>query len=557
MKTVMKSFRHLQKRFLKKYPPSRKERLVIFFGTVILLIAVLSASVSLFDSLKNGKPSPLAATETAVDPFPSRTITIETPFSEPMTVKEPMFPDRICSITDYGATASGKMLDTDAFRKAIDDCAGKGGGKVLVPRGTWLTGPIRLKSNIELRIERDATLLFDTDFDSYLPPVFSRFEGIEYENYSPLISATDATNVAITGTGTIDGQGKAWWPMTDRATPFIDQLYAMGDDGVPVSERVFGSEEKGLRPAFIEFLRSKNILIEDVTIRNGPMWTIHPVYSSDIIIRGVSIETNPGPSTDGVAIDSSSNVLIEGSTFDTGDDAIVLKSGRDKEGMRLHVPTENVVIRNCTVSDSHGAIAIGSEMSGDIRNVFATGIAIDRSQYGFRIKATRGRGGIVEHVWVENVSIKNASIGAIDIVTNYGIPFREYSTQEPIFRDIHIRDFSAEKTRQGIDVEGLPDQPIQGISFENISLATGTGIKIRDVDTIDFKNTLITIKKGTLFTVIDSANITIADSPCAAKEATCLSVSGEKSGNITIQSSAFEKSKIKLSPEVRPDAVAY
>lgn len=541
---------------LKNYTFTRVEILLFFIFIFFVIFGILSF-IEKFTRIIQTPSSQIE--EMPVIKYPSQKITIETPFATEMSVNEPIFPDHICSIIDYGAIADGKTLNTEAFEKAIDSCASSGGGKVNVPAGVWLTGPIHLRSNINLHIERDATILFSTNARDYLPVVFSRFEGIEYYNYSPPIYAENSTNVAITGVGTLDGQGPVmWWKMKDRATVSINKLYAQGDDNVPLTERVFGTETAGLRPAFIEFVHSSNILIEDIKIQNGPMWTIHPIYSDNIIVRGVDIATSPGPSTDGIAIDSSVNVLVENTTLDTGDDAIVLKSGRDREGIRLHLPTENVVIRNCTIKDAHGAIAIGSEMSGDVRNVFVSDINISTAQYGFRIKATRGRGGIVENIWVQNVNIRNASIEAVQITTAYGLPFRVDSTTPPLFRNIHLKNISARKTSQAISVDGLPELPISDISFEDITLPTRLGIELTDTDTISFKNMRLTLKDSDpLFEVTDSSHIDISDSLCGANTPICLSLKGNKSSEINIRDSGFEKEKIKVLPGANPEALTY
>lgn len=525
---------------------------VLFFA--IIVISILGTIAFPRFANKTTLPTP-----EEIPRYLTQTITIPTPFDPELIIQEPLFPDRICSIADFGGESDGKTMNTEAFRMAIESCSDAGGGKVIVPPGIWLTGPIRLKSNIELRVERDATILFSTRLADYLPVVFSRFEGIEYYNYAPPIYARDASNIAITGAGTINGQGDVnWWKIFTKATPkSINRLYAMGDNDVPVEERIFGSEAQGLRPSFIQCINCHNVLIEDVRLINGPMWTIHPVYSDNIIIRGVDIATAPGPSTDGIVIDSSSHVLIENSSLSTGDDAIVLKSGRDKEGMRIGKPTENIVIRNCTVRESHGAVAIGSEMSGDVRNVLASDIAIEKSQYGFRIKATQGRGGIVENIWAENFAMKNISIEAVQITTAYGASFGVSAADPPIFRNIHLKSISAKKTPRGINIDGLPEQPIYDISLEDISIAAAkSGMEIQDTSDIRIKNARLTLKyDNPLFTVKRSDRISIQNSPCQENIPLCLLIEGEDSDIIDIRESGFERKRVKTSSEVSPAAL--
>ncbi|MFZ2187731.1 MAG: glycoside hydrolase family 28 protein [Candidatus Moraniibacteriota bacterium] len=536
---------------LKRHIGSKKEAVLFFVLAFFIFFGLFSfARISLekiwsWDILSKGQISRIAEAPTIDYLFRAREIA--TPDANTLSIKEPLFPDHVCSIADYGAIADGKTSNTEAFQQAIAACAAAGGGQVIVPPGIWLTGPIRLQSNIELHVERDAKILFSTNAADYLPVVFSRFEGIEYYNYSPPIYAAGCTNVAVTGAGTLDGQGPIlWWKMKDRATASINALYAMGDDNIPLAERVFGTEAAGLRPAFIEFVHCSNVLVENVRIVNGPMWTIHPLYSDHIIIRDVDIRTSPGPSTDGIVIDSASNVLIENSTLDTGDDAIVLKSGRDKEGMRLHRPTENVIIRNSIVNEAHGAIAIGSEVSGDVRNVFVSNIDVEEAQFGFRIKAPRGRGGIVENVWVENMAIKHASIEAIQIATSYGMPFRIDSTTPPLFRNIHLKNISAEKTSQAISINGLPDLPVSDVSVEDIIFATRLGIKLTHTDGIDFKNIHLTPKDNDpLFVIVNSSHINLNNTACTINIPICLLLKDGISTDINIRDSGFEQARTK------------
>jgi len=550
----MESFSSLRKKFESLFPSKRWMFFVLFIILFFVIIGIVSFATISFEKISSSniflQKEKIQTPEVPVIHYPSQEITLETPFADtPLVINEPLFPDRICSIIDYGAIADGKTMNTQAFKSAIDACSALGGGKVDVPAGVWLSGPIHLTNNIELYIDRDATILFSADPDDYLPVVFSRFEGIEYYNYSPPIYAKDATNVAVTGLGTINGQGALeWWKIMAHGSSSIRTLYAMGDNAIPVTERVFGTKEQGLRPAFIECIRCHNVLIENIRIVNGPMWTIHPVYSDNVIVRGVDIATDPGPSTDGVAVDSSSNVLIENSTFRTGDDAIVLKSGRDREGMRLHIPTENVIIRNNIIKEAHGAIAIGSEMSGDVRNVFAHDTTINSVQFGFRIKATKGRGGIVENIWVENMQMRSVSIGAIQITTAYGFPFKIDSTALPLFRNIHLKNISAEKTRRTITVDGLPELPVSNVSFENITLySTRDGAELSNTDTISFRNVNLTFKfDDPLFSITNSTSIDIHTTPCPLRTPICLSIVGDTSSNIDISDSGFSTEERKI-----------
>jgi polygalacturonase len=528
------------------------------FFALIAVSLLLAGTILTHRTSPPPKDAPTIQEESTPSPYLSQPLAIDTPFMENMIIDEPVFPDTICSIDDFGAVAGGVVSNTKAIERAIESCSDAGGGKVLVPSGTWLTGPIRLRSNIELHVERDATILFSTNHADYLPVVFSRFEGIEYYNYSPPIYAEGVTNVAITGVGTLNGQGNlAWWSFTPRATPSIKKLYAMGDDDIPVEKRIFGTKEAALRPTFIECVRCHNVLIENVKIVNGPMWTIHPLYSDHVIIRGVDVATNPGPSTDGVVVDSSSHVLIENSTFNTGDDAIVLKSGRDKDGRRVNQPTENIVIRDCTIKDSHGAIAIGSEMSGDVRNIFVTDITIGSSQYGFRVKATRGRGGVVENIWVQDMTMRSISIGAIQLTTDYGYPFRPDSVDPPTFRNIHFKNITVQKASQAIDIQGLPEVPIENISFDDTSFyTTKDSVDMRRATDIHITNAKLTAKKDyPMITISNSKQVSIRNTPCQASMNICFSLHGETSEDIDIQGNTWGDNKILVSNEVPQDAL--
>lgn len=481
--------------------------------------------------------------------------TLQTLSGGSLNIEETGFPDRVCSIADYGAKGDGITSDTEAFRKAIEDCAGTGGGTVQVPKGTWLTGAIHLKSNINLHLEKGSTILFSTNFEEYLPVVFSRFEGIEYYNYSAPIYTANAFNVAITGEGTLDGQGAIWWEAMRDWNKSIKNLYRMGDDDVPVSERVFGTVADALRPAFIEFMNCHRVLVEGVTIQNGPMWTIHPLYSTHIIVRGVHIETSSGPSTDGVALDSSRNVLIEDNVFSTGDDAIVLKSGRNSDGLRVREPTENVLIRNNSILEAHAAVAIGSEMSGDVRNIFIENLSANMVQYGFRIKSSKGRGGIVENIHANMVNIDYASIAAVQLTTAYENSFIKGRGAIPLFRNIAIEDMSVGKTDRSIEINGLVEQPIIDVVFKNIKISSKWGAQIEEAEYITFDRVTAVPTKGTVFDIKDGADLSFINTKCPLVRKDCLTISGSDSHDIDIQASGFTKDSVTFSEDANKDAL--
>jgi len=407
------------------------------------------------------------------------------------------FPDRICNIKDFGAVSDGKFSNTKNINDAISDCAKDGGGKVVIPKGRWLTGPINLKSNINLYLEKDAEIIFSTNFDDYLPPVFSRFEGIELYNYSPLIYAKDCENVAITGKGTLNGQGDAWWNWKREGLQDsgIKKLHEMVKEGLPAEERIFGNADDALRPSFIQFIKCKNILLEDFRIKNGPMWTIHPIYSEEILIKNIAIETAEGPNTDGIVIDSSRNVTVEGCYIDSGDDAIALKSGRDKDGLFVNKPSENIYIKNCAIKEGHSAIAIGSEMSGGVKNVLVENLKIIRVDYGVHIKTVRGRGGIVENILVKDLEIEKATSDMIRIDMQYTKTNNVSNENLPVFRNMSFKNIDCKNTTNAFFLRGLPEKPIENISFENVDASSKKDMLKENVIGDKFKDVKIRIRK--------------------------------------------------------------
>ena len=400
-------------------------------------------------------------------------------------IKAPVFPARDFVITNYGAVADGKTDCTAAMGKAIAACAKAGGGRVVVPAGEFFTGPIHLKSNVNLHLDTGATLKFSTDPKAYLPAVFTRFEGIECYNYSPLIYALDQTNVAVTGQGTLDGQAtdENWlqWKGkkggTDTQKVANERLKKMAEEGVPVEQRRFG-EGDYLRPNFIQFNRCRNVLIEGVHIRRSPMWEIHPVLCTNVTVRGVDIVSH-GPNNDGCDPESCRDVLIENCLFDTGDDCIAIKSGRNADGRRIGVPSVNLIIRGCTMRDGHGGVTIGSEISGSCSNVFAENCEMSSPNLtcALRLKSNAVRGGVLQNIFMRNVKVGQVS----DSVLQIDFLYEEGANGnfKPVARRVVMENINVAHTPRVLNVRGFPATEIS-----DVRIYDSTFKQIEEPDTI-------------------------------------------------------------------------
>jgi polygalacturonase len=389
-------------------------------------------------------------------------------------IQAPWFPHRDFVITDFGAVADGKTDCTDAIRKAVEACA-RHGGRVVVPAGEFLTGPVHLKSRVNLHLNAGATLKFSTDPDAYLPAVFTRFEGIECWNYSPLIFAVNQKNVAITGEGTLDGQADdsnwlAWKGRkggTNNQNVARKRLDDMNNQNVPVEQRRFGTGDF-LRPNFIQFQRCKNVLIEGVKIRRSPMWEIHPLLCTNVIVRGVDISSH-GANNDGCDPESSKDVLIENCVFDTGDDCIAIKSGRNNDGRRVGIPSQNLVIRDCTMRDGHAGTAIGSEISGSCSNVFVENCEMSSPDLicALRLKSNAMRGGVLQNIFMRNVSVGlvKDSVLQIDFLYEEGAK----GEQKPVAKNVVMENIKVAQTPRVLNVRGFPAAEISGVRIYNSS----------------------------------------------------------------------------------------
>lgn len=392
-------------------------------------------------------------------------------------IKPPRFPDREFAITRFGAKPGVETDSTQAIRQAVEACSKAGGGRVVVPAGVYLTGAIHLKSGVNLHVTRDATLKFSTEPGQFLPVVPTRWEGSDLMNYSPLIYAYEQNDIAVTGEGTLDGQAgcEAWWPMAGKgpckfppANPnqktARDRLIEMASRRVPVEQRVFG-EGHYLRPNFIQPHRCKNVLIEGVTILNSPMWEVHPLFCENVTVRRVKINSH-GPNNDGCDPESCKDVLIEGCEFDTGDDCIAIKSGRNEDGRRVPVPTENVVIRNCVMKAGHGGVTIGSEITAGVKHVYVDGCEMsspDLNQ-GLRFKNNAARGGVIEHIYARNIRIGQVGV-AVEVDFNYEEGAK--GAYKPVVRDVLVSGLNCKQAKSPWILRGLPGAPVENVRFEN------------------------------------------------------------------------------------------
>jgi polygalacturonase len=372
----------------------------------------------------------------------------------------PTFPAQDFAITNYGAVGNGTTDCTAAFANAIAACNAAGGGRVVVPAGTFLTGAIHLLSKVNLYVAQGGTISFSTNTNSFVPLVFTRYQGIELMNFSPFIYAYGQTNIAITGSGTIDGQGQLgpWYNWKNSLTADEQTLWNMGSTNMPVAQRIFGPGHF-LRPTFIQPVHCQNVLIDGITFLNSPMWTVTPLYCTNVTIHGVTVNnSSSSPNTDSCDPDSCTDVLIKNCSFSDGDDCIAIKSGRDQDGVRINIPSRNIVIQNCTFADGHGGVTLGSEESGGVTNVFAENCDFNSTnlQTVLRLKTNTARGGYMENIYFRNCMTKVASDTGINMTMQYtsSSPANTGSFT-PVVRNIDVRDCAFANVAQAISLQGL------------------------------------------------------------------------------------------------------
>lgn len=507
-------------------------------------------------------------------------------------VISPRFKKDTISIVKHGAVADGYTLNTKNINAAIETMHKKGGGVVLVPAGLWLTGPVVLKSNINLHLAAGATLLFTKDKNEY-PLVAANWEGLpQMRNQSP-ISATDATNIAITGKGIIDGNGDAWrmvkkdkltesqWKKLkssggvvseDQKTWYPSEQFLKGskmpsNSGMisPEKDAAFYESIKDfLRPNLLLLTKCKYILLEGVTFQNSPAWCLHPLMSEHLTVRNISVK-NPwyAQNGDGIDIESCKNVLIENSVFDVGDDGLCIKSGRDAEGRKRAMPTENVIIRGCTVYSSHGGFVIGSEMSGGAKNIYVSNCTFIGADIGLRFKTTRGRGGVVENIFIRDIYMKNIPGEAIlfdmyyaakDPVPMAGekrelpkVEFKQVDETTPVFKNFHISNVYCNGAEKGIFLRGLPEMHVKDIVLENMVLQAKKGIDIQEATGISFKNIkIISDETNPVIDVVNSDRLSFDNITYKEGAELLFRISGDRSNTISIKNTDASKAKEKI-----------
>jgi hypothetical protein len=413
------------------------------------------------------------------------------------------------NVLDYGAKPDGSHSSTAAFRAAIQACAKAGGGTVFVPAGHYVSGAIELVSNLTFYLDSGAVIRFAANRDEY-PLMQSRFEGTEMRAPAALLGGRNLENVTITGRGTLQADNAEWRTLMLKPAyrTALTQVLDLIEHKQPVPEAAMHEAEMGLRPDFIRPVESKNILIEGIHILSSPMWVLHILYCENVVIRNVIVESFPGANTDGVDIDSSRHVRISDSYFDTGDDAICIKSGKDADGLRVNRVTEDVAITNCTIHRGHGAVVLGSETSGGIRDVVASNIVSQGTDRGIRIKSTRGRGGLLENIRFDNWVIEDTPYAAIEITNYYTrAPEEPVSQRTPIFRNFGISNVTIDRCKTAVSIEGLPEMPVEGLRLTDIVATAQEGLRAFNTKGLELHNVRVNADSGIPFLIRDSSEL--------------------------------------------------
>jgi len=501
-------------------------------------------------------------------------------FAMPQVI-EPQIPHHSVSITDFGAVGDGIVLNTGAFRKAIEAVSSKGGGTVVIPRGMWLTGPIMLKSNIRLHADEGALIVFSPDKSLY-PLIETSFEGYNTVRCLSPIYGKDLENIAFTGGGVWDGSGDAWRPVKkdklpapqwkeivksggvvseDGKTWYPSEAYMqaqeMSEMNVPVMRgniEEYENMRDFLRPVMVSLVGCKKIMIDGPVFQNSPAWCLHPLMCEDLTVRNITVR-NPWYSQngDGIDIESCRNVLLYDSNFDVGDDAICIKSGKNRDGRERGMPTENLVIRNCIVYHGHGGVTIGSEMSGGVRNVSASGCTFMGTDVGIRFKSNRGRGGVVENIWFSDILMTDIPTHAVSFNLYYGglsvseqlahgdsvetaageIP--PVTEETPHFRKISMKNIICRGAQQALYLQGLPELNLEDVTMENIDMSAENGLTCIDSRNITIKNLRLEVENEPALIFVNSSDVNILNFTVDGESDSLFDVSGDRSRSIRVE----------------------
>ena len=518
-------------------------------------------------------------------------------------VQEPVIPANSVNLTDYGAVSGGQVLNTQAFADAIEAVTRMGGGKVIIPAGIWLTGPIILKSNLELYTESGALIIFSTDKDLY-PVIETSFEGLDTWRCLSPIYGKNLENVALTGHGVWDGSGEAWrfvkrgkltdnqWKNLVASGGVVNEkqnewypseqfkiAHETANMNVPAgltTKEEYEAIRDFLRPVMISIQNSKRVLLDGPTFQNSPAWCIHPLMVEDLTVRNITVR-NPWYSQngDGIDIESCKNVVVYNSSFDVGDDAICIKSGKDEDGRRRGVPCENLVIRNNIVYHGHGGVTVGSEMSGGVRNMHVSACTFMGTDVGLRFKSTRGRGGVVENIYISDIRMTNIPTQAISFDLYYGgksvsemladggqdamAQMEPVTIETPQFKNIFIRDVTLKGALQAVFLQGLPEMNLENIEISNMLLEAERGITLIDADGVKISDVKLITKDETAVEMYNSRNVEVNRFMSHVKSPRTLTVNGTKSDNIRLISSGTQKLQecTSVGTEVPHNAVSF
>lgn len=514
-------------------------------------------------------------------------------------IKAPEFKTKDYNIKEFGAVGDGTTLNTEAFQKAINKCSENGSGRVIVQSGIWLTGPIVFKSNVNLHLMQGAHIQFSRNFDLY-PLIDGYFEGITQVRCQSPLSGFNLENISISGDGIIDGAGDAWRPvkkskMTDGQWKELNKtgvLNASGNTWWPSKQALeaenvmsemlknkskltkddFAKVRDYLRPVMVNFIKCKNVVLEGVTFQNSPAWNLNPIMCENIILRNLNIRNSwYSQNGDGLDLESCKNALIYNCRFDVGDDALCMKSGKDKEGRDRGVPTENVIIADCIVYHGHGGFVIGSEMSGGMRNLKVSNCNFIGTDIGLRFKTARGRGGVVENIYVNDIYMKDIPNEALSFNMYYeavdpsaaksaeqsSINTAKFTVDEgtPIFRNFYLNNIYCVGAKTAVVIQGLPEMSIKNIEINNLNMTAEKGIMIFDAENIKLSNVKVDVPSPVI-NVSQSKNVILDNIVNLKSVDTYLKLSGDKTTEINIKNIKPEyKSKINIGKEVNQKAL--